>query len=729
MKRLPMHLPGFSTAMMMTINSLRAALLIAVCLMANPVWSADLEARTNARFAYPATRKAEVVDDYHGTTVADPYRWLEDLDSAETQAWVARQNQVTFGYLNQLPSRAKLRQRLTQLWNYERFGLPVKRAGRYFYTRNDGLQNQSAVYVVDRLDGPPRLLIDPNSLSNDGTVALNNWVPSEDGKLLAYGIASAGSDWQEWRVLDVNTGRQMVDHLKWVKFSSVAWTYDNAGFFYSRYDEPQQGEKYTGQNYFQKLYYHRLGQPQSRDQLIYERKDEKEWGFNGDVSEDGQYLIISIWKGTDPKSQIFYKKLKDASAKVVEVLAGFDAKYEFLGNDGTTFFLLTDKDAPLRRIVAVDVQNPQPEHWREIVPEGNDVIEDASIVGEHFVVQYLRDAASAVTIFDLTGKLTREVELPGLGSTSGFRGRRDDPESFFLFTNYTTPGTIYRYDVSTGKRTVFREPKVDFRPGDFESKQVFYESSDGTKVPMILVYKKGLKLDGNNPTILYGYGGFNIPLTPGFGVTTIAWLEMGGVYAVANLRGGGEYGRDWHEAGRISHKQNVFDDFIAAAEWLIENKYTSPQKLAIRGGSNGGLLVGAAMTQRPELFAAAVPSVGVLDMLRYHKFTIGWAWVPEYGSADDEEQFKTLLAYSPLHQLKPGVKYPATLIVTGDHDDRVVPAHSYKFAAALQALQAPATPALIRIETRSGHGAGTPTTKLIEAAADVLAFLQAELKM
>lgn len=698
-------------------------------LLTTHAWSADLDARANARFNYPNTRKADVVDDYHGTQIVDPYRWLEELDSPETQAWVAEQNRVTFAYLKSLPNREKIRQRLTQLWNYERFGLPVKRAGRYFYNRNDGLQNQSAVYVVDRLNGPARLLIDPNRLSSDGTVALSNWVPSEDGRMLAYGLASAGSDWQEWRVLDVATGRQLTDHLKWVKFSRVSWTYDNQGFFYSRYDEPKPGEKYTGRNYYQKLYYHRIGQPQANDQLIYERKDEKEWGFDGDVTDDGQYLIISVWKGTDPKSQLFYRKLRDPSAQVVELLAGFDAKYQFLGNQGTTFYVLTDKDAEMRRIVAIDIEKPQPEHWKEIVPESQNVIEDASLVGGHFVVQYLRDATSAVTVFDMNGKLVREVDLPALGSVSGFRGRQDDPETFFLFTNYTTPGTIYRYDVPTGTRTVFREPKVDFKPDDYESKQVFYTSKDGTRVPMMLVYKKGLKLDGNNGTILSGYGGFDISLTPGFGVTIVAWLEMGGVYAVPNLRGGGEYGRKWHEAGRVERKQNVFDDFIAAAEWLIEHKYTSPEKLAIRGGSNGGLLVGAVMTQRPELFAAAVPAVGVLDMLRYHKFTIGWAWVPEYGSADNAEQFKTLLAYSPLHQLKSGVRYPATLITTGDHDDRVVPAHSYKFAAALQQVQAPDRPALIRIETRTGHGAGTPTSKQIEAAADVLAFLQAELKM
>jgi prolyl oligopeptidase len=560
----------------------------AIFVFANHARSADLENRSSNRFNYPETRQADVVDDYHGTTVPDPYRWLEELDSAETQAWVAAQNQVTFAYLKSLRSREAIRQRLTQLWNYERYGLPVKRAGRYFYTRNDGLQNQSAVYVIDRLDGRPRLLIDPNTLSKDGTVALNNWFPSEDGRLLAYGLASAGSDWQEWRVLDVATGRTLSDHLKWVKFSRVAWTHDNKGFFYSRYDEPKPGEKYTGRNYFQKLYYHRLGQPQSSDTLIYERDDEKEWGFDGSVTDDGQFLVISVWRGTDPKNQLFYKDLSRVDAPVVELLSGFTAKYEFLGNRGRKFWVLTDDNAPLRRIIAIDLDKPEREAWQQVVPQTDSVIEDASIVGDHLVVQYLRDACSAVAIYDMQGVYVRNVELPGLGSVSGFRGRWDDGETFFLFTNYTTPGTIYRYDVRTGSSSVFREPKVDFRPNDFETQQVFYTSRDGTRVPLMLVYKKGLRLDGNNPTILYGYGGFGIPQTPGFSVTTVAWLEMGGVYAVASLRGGGEYGREWHEAGRVERKQNVFDDFISAAEWLIDRKYTSPERLAIRGGRIAG---------------------------------------------------------------------------------------------------------------------------------------------
>jgi len=681
------------------------------------------------RLTYPASQKTDHVDEYHGTKVADPYRWLEDLDSEQTRTWVEAQNKVTFGWLEQVAAREPLRRRLTTLWNYERYGLPHKKGGRYFYTRNDGLQNQNAVYVVDRLDGQPRLLLDPNTLSADGTVALTNWVASEDGKLLAYGLAGAGSDWQEWHVLEVDSGQKRNDDLKWIKFSRVAWTPDGQGFFYSRYDEPPPGEQYTKANYYQKLFYHRLGEPQEKDRLVYKRDDEKEWGFNGEVTDDGRYLIISVWRGTEQKNQVFFKDLQQPDAAVVELLVGFDAEYEFIDNDGSVFWFVTDLDAPLRRIVAIDTRRPARGDWKELIAESKDTLEGATAIGGHFVVRYLKDACSAVRVYDLAGKPIRDVALPDLGSLSGFAGRRDDPETFFAFTSYTVPGTIYRLDVKTGKSSVFREPKVAFDSKQFESRQVFYSSKDGTPVPLMIVSKKGIKLDGSHPTILHGYGGFNVSQTPGFSVGTIAWLELGGIYAVANLRGGGEYGREWHEAGMLEKKQNVFDDFLAAAEWLIDHKYTSPEKLAIRGGSNGGLLVGAAMTQRPELFAAAVPAVGVMDMLRYHKFTIGWAWVSEYGSSDDAAQFQTLVKYSPLHNLKPGAKYPATLITTGDHDDRVIPAHSFKFAAALQAAQSAEKPVLIRIETRAGHGAGTPTSKLIDAATDVLTFLVAMLRV
>jgi prolyl oligopeptidase len=675
------------------------------------------------KLVYPATQRSEQVDDYHGVKVPDPYRWLEDVDSPATKTWVEQQNKVTFGFLEQIPQRQKIRERLTQLWNYERFGLPVKRGDRYFYTRNDGLQNQAVLYVADSLDAPPRILLDPNGLSQDGTVALAGWTPSEDGKLLAYGLASAGSDWREWKVREVETGNDLLDRVQWVKFAGASWAHDGSGFYYSRYDEPKPGEQYTGINYFQKLFFHRLGDSQSKDVLIYERPDQKEWGFDGHVTEDGRYLVISVWRGSEHKNQVFYRDLTKPNAAVVELITGFDFEYEFVGNEGSTFWFATDADAPLRRLIEVNVTQPDKKNWRTLIPESQEVLEGVGLVGDSFCALYLKDAASRVKIFDLTGKPVRDVDLPAIGSVSGFGGRRNRSETFYSFTSFVDPGSIYRYDVATGTTQVFRQPKLAFQPDQFETKQVFVTSKDGTRVPMFITHRVGLKLDGTNPTILYAYGGFNVSQTPSFSVSNMVWLEQGGVYAVANLRGGGEYGRVWHEAGMRNRKQNVFDDFIAAAEWLIANRYSVPEKLAIRGGSNGGLLVGAAMTQRPELFGAAIPAVGVMDMLRYHKFTIGWAWAAEYGSSDDADQFRTLHAYSPLHNLQAGKKYPATMVMTADHDDRVVPGHSFKFAAALQTAQSGDAPALIRIETRAGHGAGTPTTKLIESAADALAFL------
>jgi prolyl oligopeptidase len=680
------------------------------------------------KLRYPDTHRSSHIDVYHGVQVADPYRWLEDPDSEETRKWIEAQNDVTFPYLEAIPERDSIRRRLTELWDYERYGLPRQRGGRYFYTRNDGLQNQSVLLVAESLDDEPRELLDPNKLSEDGTVALASWEVSEDGRYLAYGLASGGSDWNEWKVRDVGSGRDMEDHLRWVKFSGVSWTPDNKGFFYSRYDEPKEGEELTGVNYYQKLYYHRLGDPQASDQLIYERKDQKEWGFAGHVTEDGDYLIITVWRGTEEKNQVFYKRLDDPESPVVELLTGFDAEYEFVANDGSTFWLLTDNDAPLRRLVAVDIHRPDAGNWREVIPQDKAVLRGVSLVGERFFASYLRDASTVIRVFRVDGTRAGKVALPAIGSAGGFGGRRKDVETFYHFTNFTTPATIYRYDVASGESSVFRRPDVDFDPLDYATRQVVYRSKDGTRVPMFITHRRGLKLDGDNPTLLYGYGGFNITLTPQFSVTNLVWLERGGVYAVPNLRGGGEYGRAWHEAGMLENKQNVFDDFIAAARWLIKNQYTRPRRLAIRGGSNGGLLVGAAMTQEPDLFAAALPAVGVMDMLRYHKFTIGWAWVSEYGSSNDPDQFRTLLDYSPLHNLQPGVRYPATLITTADHDDRVVPAHSFKFAARLQHAHGGESPVLIRIETRAGHGAGTPTSKLIDASADWLAFTVAVLE-
>lgn len=680
---------------------------------------------------YPSSHKSDQVDNYHGTLVADPYRWLEDPDSEETRTWIEAQNQVTFGYLSEIPPREKIKQRLTKLWDYEKYGIPFKEgeslgdgsSDRYFYFKNDGLQNQSVFYTLKTLDDQPKVLLDPNKLSEDGTVALSGLSVSEDGKLLAYGLSVSGSDWQEWKVRDVETGEDLQDHLKWIKFSGASWTHDHQGFFYSRYDEPNEKTQLEDVNYYQKLYYHQLGKPQSEDVLIYHRPDQKEWGFSGGVTEDGTYLIISIWLGTDSKNLVFSKDLTSPNAEVVELINQFEANYSFIDNDDSVFYFRTDLNAPRGRVIAIDTKNPASENWREIIPQSAETLESVGILNNQFVADYLKDAHSQIKIFDLKGAFIREVELPGLGSAGGFGGKRNDTETFYIYTSFTTPGTIYRYDMISGKSTVFRQPQVDFNPDDYETKQVFYHSKDGTKIPMFITHKKGIKLDGNNPTYLYAYGGFSASMTPGFSVSLLVWMEMGGIYAMPNIRGGGEYGEEWHQAGTKDKKQNVFDDFIGAAEWLIANKYTKTDKLAIAGGSNGGLLVGACITQRPDLFGAALPAVGVMDMLRFHKFTIGWAWTSEYGSADNPEEFPALYAYSPLHNIKPDTAYPATLITTADHDDRVVPAHSFKFAAALQEAHAGNAPTLIRIETKAGHGAGKPTAKIIEEAADKWAFL------
>ena len=677
----------------------------------------------NTPFAYPPARLSDQTDDYHGTTVADPYRWLEDPDSPETRAWIEAENALTFDFLAQIPARAAIQKRLTTLWDYERYGMPYLQGGRYFYGRNDGLQPQSVLYVSETLDREPRVLLDPNMLSGDGTVALSGYAISEDSKFLAYGLATAGSDWNEWRVRDVDTGEDRADHLRWVKFSGASWAKDGSGFYYSRYDAPTEGEELQQANYYQKLYFHTLGQPQESDTLIYERPDEKEWSFGGQVSEDGRHLLIYVGQGTERKNRLYYKSLTSPDAPIVPLLDEFDASYGFLGSEGTQFWLQTDNDAPRGRVIAVDITDPDRARWREVIPQAEETLEGISLVGERFIASYLKDAHTQVKVLGLDGTLERTVELPGLGSAGGFGGKRHETETFYAYTDYTVPTTLYRYDIPTGTSTLYRQPQVAFDPGDYETHQVFYESKDGTKIPLFLTHKKGLALDGQNPTYLYGYGGFDISLTPSFSPGQVVWLEMGGILAVANLRGGGEYGKAWHDAGRKHNKQNVFDDFITAAEWLIANSYTSTPKLAISGGSNGGLLVGACLTQRPDLFGACLPAVGVLDMLRFHKFTIGWGWTSDYGSADIPEDFPVLLAYSPLHNLKPGTSYPATLVTTGDHDDRVVPAHSFKFAAALQAAQAGDAPTLIRIETRAGHGAGKPTAKVIEEAADRWAFL------
>ena len=677
---------------------------------------------------YPPARKSDQVDDYHGVKVADPYRWLEDLDSEETRNWVEAENKLSFGYLAAIPARNALKERLTKLWNYEKYGIPFKEGNRYFYTRNSGLQNQAVLYTVTALDGQPQMVLDPNTLSADGTVALSGRQVSPDGKFMAYSLSASGSDWQEWKVRDVETSKDLSDHLKWVKFSGASWTRDGKGFFYSRYDEPK-GDTLKSINYFQKVYYHKIGTPQTEDVLVYERPDQKDWLFGGTVTEDGNYLIITVYQGTDVKNRVYYKDLKAKDAPVVKLLDDFDAAYGFVGNEGSRFWFQTDLQAPRGKLVEIDTANPARSNWKVVVPEGKETLQATSFVNNKFILNYLKDAYTQVKIYDSTGKLVNEVGFPGIGYAEGFAGKATDKETFYAFTGFTTPTTIYRYDMTTGKSTIFRQPKVDFNPADYETKQVFYKSKDGTKVPMFITHKKGLKLDGNNPTYLYGYGGFNISLTPAFSVGNLVWMEMGGVYAQPNLRGGGEYGEDWHQAGMKLKKQNVFDDFIAAAQWLIDNKYTSTPKLAIGGGSNGGLLVGAAMTQRPDLFGAALPAVGVMDMLRFQTFTIGWAWVSDYGSSDNAEEFKALYAYSPLHNIKPGTSYPPTMITTADHDDRVWPGHSFKFAAAMQAAQGGNAPILIRIETKAGHGAGKPTSKIIEEVADRWAFLMKTLEM
>ena len=686
------------------------------------------------RVEYPPARQSDVVDDYHGTLVPDPYRWLEDPDSPETRAWIEAENRLTTTYLAHIPDRPAIERRLTQLWDYPKFGAPFRKGGGYFFFKNEGLQNQAVLYAQGSLTAEPRVLLDPNLLSEDGTVALSTLAVSEDGTLLAYGTSTSGSDWEEFRVRDVADARDRPDHLRWIKFSGASWTHDGGGFFYSRYPEPTGTDALRAVNRFQKLYYHRLGTEQTADVLVYEQPDQPDWGVNGTVTDDGRYLILTVWLGTDRRNRLYWLDLEDSrrprvQGKVVRMLDDFDASYSAVGNDGPVFYVLTDRDAPRKRVVAVDTRRPDRAHWREVIPQGEDVIDAVQIIHDRFVVNSLHDAHSRLRLFSMDGRLERELALPTLGAVSTITGERRDTEMFYAFTSFLYPTTIFRYDFPSAGTSVFKAPTLDFDPSRYATEQVFYRSKDGTRVPMFLTHRKGIPLDGSNPTYLYGYGGFNISLTPSFSVALLVWLEMGGVCAVPNLRGGGEYGEEWHQAGMHEKKQNVFDDFIGAAEYLIAREYTSPAKLAISGGSNGGLLVGAAMTQRPELFAAALPSVGVFDMLRFHQFTIGWAWVAEYGSADSAAQFLYLYAYSPLHHLVAGTHYPATLITTADHDDRVVPGHSFKFAAALQAAQGAPRPILIEIETKAGHGAGKPTSKVIAEQADRWAFLVKNLGM
>jgi prolyl oligopeptidase len=699
--------------------------------------TSDKKVKDEPPVKYPETRRVDQVDEYHGVKVSDPYRWLEaDVrESPEVAAWVKDQNKIAAAYLEAIPQRPAIQKRLTELWNYERYSPPTQESGRYFYTKNDGLQNQPVLYVADSYRDEGRVLIDPNEWSQDGTVALSSYVPSDDGRYLAYTRSEAGSDWREMFVLDVETGKLLDDHIKWVRFAEAEWTKDGSGFYYSRYPEPEPGEKYQVAALNEMVYFHKLGTKQEDDQLVYRRPDHPDWNFWVTVSDDNKYLVLSIARSTDPQNQVL---IRDASAPAdapfKELIGDFENQFWFIGNDGAKLFFLTDLDAPTKRIVSMDVEQPGREHVSEVVPTKDGTLDAASILSGRLICQYIVDVLIEVDVFDLVGNALGQVSLPGKGTVDGFSGDQSDTETFFVFTSYNVPTSVYRYDVLANETEQIREPRVKFDPADFAVEQVFYSSKDGTRVPMMLAYRKDQRAGSSRtpapqPTLLYGYGGYSIPLVPAFRPEYIAWMEMGGVLAVANLRGGGEYGEEWHLAGKTTKKQSVFDDFIAAAEWLITENWTAKEKLAIMGGSNGGLLVGAVEVQRPDLFATCIPMVGVLDMLRFQEFTAGQFWRDEFGNVEKEEEFKSLLAYSPYHNIKEGVKYPATLIMTADTDDRVVPMHSFKFAAALQRAQAGDAPILLRIEERAGHGAGTPVTKMIELAADRWAFLVRTLGM
>ncbi len=681
-------------------------------------------------WSYPPAKRQDLIEKRHGVQVADPYRWLEDVDSAETKAWVRAQNALSDEYFAQAPGRQWIEQRLTELWDYEKFGLPRNVAGRLFYTKKTGLQNQSVLYWrEDAPDAKAKVLLDPNLFSKDGTIALSGWDVSEDGKLLAYGISEGGSDWMEWKVRNIDSGEDLPDHLKWIKFSGVSWTKDGSGFYYSRYPEPKDGERLEAVNLNQKVYFHRIGEQQSNDRLIYERPDRSKWGYSAWESEDGRYFTLSVWEASGDKNAFFVRDLQAGEkAPFIELIPRIEHEYSVLGNDGPLFYFKTNKNAPNGRIIAIDSSSPNPQ-IREIIPETQNPVNDANLIGNRLLLTYMIDVLARVKVFDLEGNHERDVKLPGVGSIWGFGGRRDARETFYYYSSYTTPGSVYRYDLERGSSAIFAEPEVAFDPESYETRQVFYPSKDGTQIPMFVTCRKDIQLDGSHPTYLYGYGGFDISLTPYYSTAVAVWLEMGGVYAVANLRGGGEYGEKWHLAGTKERKQNVFDDFQAAAMFLISEGYTNRQKLAIAGGSNGGLLVGACLNQRPELFGAAIAQVGVFDMLRFHKFTIGWAWTGDFGDPDKAEEFPALYAYSPYHRTQTERPYPATLITTADHDDRVFPAHSFKFGAALQHAQTGDRPILLRIETKAGHGAGKPTSKQIEEIVDRWSFLAKELKI
>lgn len=680
---------------------------------------------------YPVTDTVDHVDNYHGTDVPDPYRWLEDdvRESEAVSSWVDDQNKVTFAYLDTIPERANIKKRMKELWDYERYSMPDKEAGRYFYSYNNGLQNQDVIYMQKGLDAEPELLIDPNTWSEDGTVALASYFPSPDGSHVAYLVQDGGSDWRMGKVINVDTGKQLDDQLDWLKFTNISWSGDSSGFYYSRYPQEEEAEKFQSLNKNMTVLFHQLGTSQELDRVVYARPDFPDWGPRAVVTDDGKHLIIVISVGTDDRYSIVHLDLTDPSAEPEVIIEGFDYDYTLVGNVGNELYFRTNDGAPRNRLITINVDQPARENWREVIAETEDVLDQVSLVGGKIIASYMQDAKSVVKIMDLEGKETGAVELPGIGSVSGFQGKMDDPETFFSFSSFNSPTVISRFDVSTGEVEVFKAPDVAMNPEDYVVKQVFYTSKDGTRVPMFISHRKDVVPDGNTPTLLYGYGGFNISITPSYSTTRLTWMDMGGVYAVANLRGGGEYGEEWHQGGTKANKQNVFDDFIAAAEYLVAEGYTRPERLAIFGGSNGGLLVGVVVNQRPKLFGAAIPAVGVMDMLRFHKFTAGRFWTDDFGSSDNPEEFETLLAYSPYHNIIKGQNYPAVLITTADTDDRVVPGHSFKYAAALQAAQAGDDPVLIRIETRAGHGAGVPTDKVIDDYSDKWAFLLRNLEM
>ncbi|HMU77837.1 MAG: S9 family peptidase [Bacteroidetes bacterium] len=678
------------------------------------------EPATSEKLTYPITAKSDQVDDYFGVKVSDPYRWLENDTAEDVKKWVTEENKVTFGYLEKIPFRNKIKERLTDIFNYPKYSNPFRAGEYYFFSKNDGLQNQSVIYYQKGLDGKPEVFLDPNTMSSDGTAAVSLLGFSKDKKYVAYAINQSGSDWQTIYVMEVATKKLMSDKLEWVKFSGASWK--NNGFYYARYDAPPKGKEFSQKNEYHKIYYHRLGDTQDKDVLVYENKDKPLRYYGASVTEDERFLIIYVSEGTDG-TEMYYKDLQSNQKDFGLLFAGFQDNYSVINNIGDKLLVQTDAGAPNQRVILVDPKNPKKENWKDVIPEKPELLESAATGGGKLFVSYLKDVTTHVYQYSLEGNLEHEIALPALGTAFGFSGDKEDALIFYTFTSFTYPPTIYKYDIASGKSDIWQKSDVKFNPEEYETKQVFYNSKDGTKVPMFLVYKKGIKLDGNNPTLLYGYGGFNISLTPSFSTSRLILLENGGIFVMANIRGGGEYGEKWHNEGKLLKKQNVFDDFIAAAEYLIKEKYTSSSKLAIQGGSNGGLLVGACMLQRPDLYRVAFPAVGVMDMLRYHKFTVGWGWAVEYGSSDSLENFKNLYAYSPLHNIKEGVEYPATMVTTADHDDRVVPAHSFKFIATLQERYKGNRPQVIRIDVKAGHGAGKPTSKIIEEQADIWSFM------